>query len=546
MKKTLLSTAVALGVASTASAEFMHINPEGLGEALIYPYYSTVNGSSTNIHIVNTTGAPKAVKVRILEGENSIEVLDFNLYLSAEDHFAFAIADNPDGGNAMLVTADNSCTVPELGTANAGGATDGSQETTADGRTLRYQPFVNFAYLGDTEDDDPTTTTVNEAYDNTSLDRTRAGYIEVIEMGQLDTEDTDSSTATAAAANAAFSAAITHGANGVPANCALVRAAWATGGIWNTDPTADFVSLWAGGGLYGFGNVVNVAEGTSFGYDAIAIDDFVDEDGVQAPIGAELHEVPGTELPSLQQGSDLAAVFNDGNVVFAGFTDSRDAVSALFMSSQIMNDYVVDSAIGAKTDWVVTMPTKRFYVNGNGTPEALGPFSENWDGLRSCEPVSVDHWDREEAFTAPAVAGAQFSPRPPAAAAGPDPVLCTEVSVIEMGENGALETSADITYGFADSIGYDEGWARISFLRADIPNSIASTTTDVGTRAIVGDVLDSTGAAITGDPTVTFNGLPVAGFAVVEYVFDGVSDGVIANYSFSTEHKTSVLLGAQD
>ena len=34
-----------------------------------------------------------------------------------------------------------------------------------------------------------------------------------------------------------------------------------------------------------------------------------------------------------------------------------------------MNEYVLDAGTNSGTDWVVTMPTKRFYVGlGDGTP----------------------------------------------------------------------------------------------------------------------------------------------------------------------------------
>ena len=43
------------------------------------------NAWNTYISVVNTTSVAKAVKVRILEGKTSAEVLDFNLFLSPND-----------------------------------------------------------------------------------------------------------------------------------------------------------------------------------------------------------------------------------------------------------------------------------------------------------------------------------------------------------------------------------------------------------------------------------------------------------------------------
>ena len=44
----------------------MYLNHEGTGEVLLFPFYDAENGNATNMHIVNTTGRVKAVKVRFL------------------------------------------------------------------------------------------------------------------------------------------------------------------------------------------------------------------------------------------------------------------------------------------------------------------------------------------------------------------------------------------------------------------------------------------------------------------------------------------------
>ena len=93
MNKKVLPLAVgaASAVVMSAAHAAMYVNERGTGETLIFPFYSAENGNNTLINIANTTGGHKAVKVRILEAQNSQEVLDFNLYLSPEDHFSFSI-----------------------------------------------------------------------------------------------------------------------------------------------------------------------------------------------------------------------------------------------------------------------------------------------------------------------------------------------------------------------------------------------------------------------------------------------------------------------
>src|SRR3954454_17993133 len=122
----------ALGV--TGAAQAVNVNPDGLGQALIYPYYTTRADSAGNAYttlmsVVNSTASAKAVKVRFLEGKNSREVLDFNLFLSPFDVWTSAILPDTDG--AGIFTADKSCTVPTVSSSS-------SSPTT----------FVNYAYTG--------------------------------------------------------------------------------------------------------------------------------------------------------------------------------------------------------------------------------------------------------------------------------------------------------------------------------------------------------------------------------------------------------------
>ena len=82
--KKLISVAV-LSAVSAGTAQAAALSQDGTGQVLLYPYYTTRGGTDTLITVVNSTNRAKAVKVRFLEGMNSKEVLDFNLYLSKHD-----------------------------------------------------------------------------------------------------------------------------------------------------------------------------------------------------------------------------------------------------------------------------------------------------------------------------------------------------------------------------------------------------------------------------------------------------------------------------
>ena len=508
MKKQTMSLAVTAALLGGTVSAYgsMYTNDRGLGEALIYPLYSAANGNDTQIHIVNTTDYTKAVKVRFIEARNSAEVLDFNLYLSPQDEWAGVVTANPAEGatGAIIRTVDNSCTVPELGTAGGAnvGELAGTQTELPNGKILRDQPFVNFKYLSDAD--------LSEDAE-TGLIRTTEGYIEIIEMGQLDPSFGLGNDAV-------------HNASGVPNDCAELVAAWTTTGadvgIWDQDPQAQLLTSWMGGGLYGYGVLINVAEGTASGYDAVAIEGFND-----AARPSPLHFAPGDESPSLEDATDEVVIFNDGASMDYFFDDGKDAVSALFTTIGISNDYVIDPDLNALTDWVITMPTKRFYVQGDPALPALPPFSSNWNGLTACEPVAIGVWDREEAFEPPSPDGPVFSPQPPATP-GTDTVICTEVSVVTFGDGSAVNASDAIRYGFSPD--YNEGWAALSFAP-----TLVNTTLPAGARQL------------TSSDGEVFEGLPATGFAVFEYVNGTLEGGsVLANYAAAVDHKTDLVISA--
>ena len=136
-QKSLFTALAGLGVLGVAdSAQAVHINADGLGQVLIYPYYtarSTASGNAyvTALSVVNTTASAKAVKVRFLEGKNSREVLDFNLFLSQYDVWTAGIVAAGPSCRAGPVRARfrrrdrgnrPSCTGgPRRGTAHTGG-----------------------------------------------------------------------------------------------------------------------------------------------------------------------------------------------------------------------------------------------------------------------------------------------------------------------------------------------------------------------------------------------------------------------------------------
>ncbi len=506
MKRKALQTAVLAGIAGVAGianiSQAVNLNPDGLGQVLLYPYYTVNGGNDTLMSVVNTTDQVKAVKVRFLESKNTREVLDFNLYLSPFDVWTAALTSDSADGEMLVLTADTSCTVPII---------DGVQGTGSQREgTINGVPFVGAS-----------TIRLNEFTGVDSSDaRTREGHFEIIEMGVI--EEAHDADATG------LEAAATHGAT---QDCGLLQSAWVPGGVWNatgsqqasTDVTPPT------GGLFGGASIINVDQGTQVSYNADAIDAFF------APGDGEstLHANPGTEAPSLQDAQTGTAadpvqsiVFDNGAIVTSTWdpTTAEDAVSAVYMHNQIFNEYAIDSALNGATEWVVTFPTKRFYVD---TDPARLPFTAPFDGSQvatgaACEPIGLAFWNREEAAPGQTPGEVNFSPFDPTS---PNvPVLCFESQVVTFGQDLAANPTSAI-FGSpnarniaVDAAGFENGWARIDFT-SNLADPADHTLTGLG-----GDV---------------YAGLPATGFSATVVQNGALASGTLANYAGSSRHRAS-------
>lgn len=495
-KRKLLNSAVLSVLAGSAAIPQMAsaVTPgvDGLGQVLLYPYYTVRNGTDSAFSIVNSTDNGKAVKVRILEGKNSREVIDFNLYLSPHDVWSGAITQTADG--ARLVVTDNSCTVPAIDVDQGGPG---------------FVDFRNFAYTG-----------ANADGEATDLNRTREGYIEIIEMGQV--YDNFTMLQGSGTGTISFISAISH-SNGVPADCGAVRRAWASGGVFAGGFSGELTS--PSGGLFGSGTLINVGQGTDYSYDPVPLDFFTSDIN---------HTAPGSLLPSLEQSGFFGDKESCTVIQFFGpicsnwnnqvGVEDADPVSAVLMRTAVLNEFVTEPTLNAGTDWVVNFPTKRFYVrpDTDTDPDSADrnydrPFSDDFRSGGACEGVTLEEFNQEEGQS---IIDVDFSPPPPSGRNE----LCWEVNVITFNSTNVLGSAlaANInTSGVGPS-----GWLRLSFPLDSVPsqnNQQFDSDNDL-VRQMVSDEND------------TYFGLPVIGFAVQKYV-NGNLGGVLSNYGGSFIHK---------
>jgi len=482
-RKSLYAALAGVGaLGATTAADAVNVNPNGLGNVLIYPYYTVRSDAAGNAYnslltVVNSTDSVKAVKVRFLEGKNSREVIDFNLFLSAYDVWTAAVIPSPSTAGGRVVTFDKSCTLPPIATTQGGAG---------------FVDFVNFAYSGDGG--------------GSSLDRSKEGYVEIIEMSTFTTTDT-------------VAIAVTHknGAVAGQPDCKPL-----------SDKKASSEATSSSGGLFGGMTMINVGSGTDYTADAVALENF--NFGGSNPANGG-YTPAGTTTPDLTFANPpKSQVLTNGSVFTSTWgASTADPVSAVLMHDHVLNVFVLDAATKSQTDWVITFPTKRFYVkNGPGLAPKL--FQRNFnktDG--SCDDVSLNIYDREENTTS---TPQTFSPPPPVAGNA----ICWEANVISFNANGTTSALFGSTNVANINTGFPDGWLQIGFF----PPSITGTVHTLGN--FTNTSITTIGGATTSGNSVTYFGLPLVGFEAESYT-NGVNQlNVLSNFGGNFVHKTTTCI----
>ncbi len=485
---------LAMGALVATNAQAVNVSSDGLGDVLLFPYYTVNNGYDTNINITNTSDNTVVFKIRFRESQNSRDARDFNVILSPYDVWNASITQSPDQDTARLVTADTTCTAGLL------------PIDLGNGR--RAVDFTNYDYITSAN-----TSSGPNDQGPTGMDRAKEGHIEIIQMGvQLPTNPGAASPDLVFAPGSVGENA--QHVNGVPRDCNAVRNAFSAGNLAATQAAFDEpLNV-----LKGSATLLKADEGKAISVEPTVLANFYNPDltGIDgADIGNfnNLIVSPEDQNPSLNQVSPANAVVlsDDGSnaVVGTGFTAPVDAVSAVLSRASVVNQYSVNPANNAATDWVVTFPTKYFYVDereaGVNPGVALAPFDagttfQEGNGCASVE-VAFRFFDREEDEQI-SVSNVGFSPAPPGVGANE---ICYETQVLTFDQSNLLGSplSANVPVG---SAGFTKGWMDLVFTQA-------------------GDLVGG----------ATFTGLPVIGFSATT-LENGTAGDFMLNYGFSAQH----------
>jgi hypothetical protein len=548
--------------AGTALADSLVVNSNNVGHMLVVPYFTAQNGNMTVLHLSNTDQLNgKAVKIRFRGAANSDDVKDFQIYLSPGDIWTGAVAQGASGA-ATLYSGDKTCTVPAI------------PATGTDFATARLN-----------------------AVDN--LNGTREGYVEIFNMADIPSTknfDKDGKPVNAGVNSVVYT--LTKHVNGVaPCSVDSSAARSALNDIAMTNFTKKDAAAGAdNANALGFGAattglaadwyILNLAQSTNYSGAATAIEaqvkatgaagaaNFVHFPQTSADSGA-FFATAGTEADSFTADPLLRTkVLDNGKVVVSGpvvtplFIDLPDMstpyVSALagaatdanlpklqaailtkaLARTSVSNQYALDAGIKASTDWVFSMPTRRYSVAANYKATKTSDnnyrlYSDLSDAQASAAAVTLtggaDEWftpantrvdtrgnicvdakgmrffDREETTTgnapifSPAVAG-QLS-------------LCGETSVLSFSSTKVLGSSADLT-ATTMATPYVNGWTLVS-----VPNTQTVVAGNL-TAASVGYVAGATDL-----------GLPILGDAFIKVNNDSAGAGFASTFGITWGHR---------
>jgi hypothetical protein len=456
---------------TSTSVQAINIAQDGLGEVLIFPYYTTRNGWQSYFNITNTSSKTTIIKVRWHEGVNSRDARDFVVTLSPYDVWTAAVIPDPDGEGARIVTSDSSCTAPAL-----------THDASDRGDVVKGVDFTNLAFSGSDNDSG-----------SESLDRTKEGYFTVFAMGAAKNELVPT------AVNAKHVTVDGHNNKAIPFDCNAISNTFISGGA--SAVAVDFNE--PNNTLRGRAILINAATGISMGYDPTVLANFYNpstvldgNEGLDVTNIKNIVRGPSTDEPNLDFAKPSSASWIDdtpgigpklqtvsaSEAASNGIGNGRsvDAVSVLFNRAAVVNDYNVagDSA----TDWVITLPTKRYYVDEqdsvfaagkseNVFPAPLQPFDsrvsaeEFGEGRNlgeSCFDVTMRIWDREEGELT-AAGKLDFSPKPPPGEANK---FCYETNLISFGkakEAGVSNVMGSVLSKSFENLAGDYGWAQLEF-----------------------------------------------------------------------------------
>lgn len=440
--------------APAAPATVLEPTVTGVGHILTVPYFTTQGTNATLLNIVNTdTTNAKAVKLRFRGAANSDDIFDITIFMSPGDMWTANVS--ASGELSALSTNDTSCTLPSAADIKALGGL-----------------FKTGRVMG------------------AAAAQTREGYIEILNMADIPVAGAGS-----------LYAAVKHVNGTAPCTASVMNAqefdlvqaagtnnpvtrgySWPTGGLaanWTIVNLTDKASFSgeavairanvAAGGAAGAGNLVffpQTSDAPSYATSAAGVNGFTADPLLQNAAFAT--SVANYDFPDLSTPYTTIADPDGVGPLLAAVNATATATQATNLANAlattaVINEYLTGSVADFATDWVFSMPTRRYAVALNYAAPAATRLlfnagvtahftaantALNADASQACVTPggTMRGYDREENTKTTFVIS-------------PDVALkfCGETSVLTFGTPvlGAKIATSAINAGYA------EGWMRI-------------------------------------------------------------------------------------
>lgn len=349
-------------VAGVQPASVLEVNPAGVGHVNLVPYFSVRSGFDTYLNLTNTdTRNGKAVKLRFRSAAGGEDVGSFTLLLGPGDVWAAAVTRDAATGYARVVHGDHSCTLPANVQVSLGPAylpTSGGTQT--EDATLTQDGSVEIITMADI----PALTPGGQA---------SALYAAVTAAGVLTGPSCDTTALSPLAVDSssyadARSKGLDVPSSGLQTQWTLINVPRAVS--YSGRATAVEARV-AAGGAPGYGNVVLFPQTATYVADAARTIAYTtnpsirgwaasNPDGVSTNTtptsGYVEHQMPDLSTPYLPSG--LSAALSSGTAARL----QAYAINKALAAASISGEFATEPSILAKTDWIVTLPTRYLQV----------------------------------------------------------------------------------------------------------------------------------------------------------------------------------------
>jgi len=539
MKKSILASSIAaamfgLGAVGAHAAVGLTSATNGSGDILIVPYFTTQANNATLLSITNTdTQSGKAVKVRFRGAGNSDDIFDFQVFLSPADVWTANVSKGADG-LSRLTTSDKSCTKPSAAVLNATPFITSRLDSRLTGDALAAgtrEGYIEIIGMADIPQN------------SAAAGKAAAWAPSATTAPQTDglLRTTTPPVTTADAVNPLFTA-VKHVAGVAPCSGSAFTALDSVNAFglsndttWTTTGTrtgAQFGLTPMTGGLIADWSIVNTVNAAAWGGQAIALASNTTQANRQSTAAASAGGLNNLYVPqigtavaqatvtawsadplflsasadtlvydmtnqNLKAATGVAPVFAAGYYDLPDLSTAIDATisqanaatqiqaitDALAARSSIINEFATESGISGSTDWVFSMPTRRYSVamayskitatnDGRVWNKSLNTADQTTttnqfrlantsvvNGLICVSGASPVAYDREEQ-TASSTATVVVSPSTVSGGVK----LCGETSVLSF-NNGTAASSAAVGASVAVTaadVGYASGWATMN------------------------------------------------------------------------------------